>query len=164
MECLPESFWGRCSSLGLLLGGIWCCHGDGQQNTSCWCFTTRNTLRCVCVCVCVCVWEREVVTEGNEEWDHRPPKQGRGVVCLESLTPHTHTHTHTCKHTMSDRTLRQTLAIKYDSNEILNQSGIQWETHTHTRWFLWFTGTLHRCNGFYTVQTVCAITLHLPYT
>ncbi len=28
-------------------------------------------------------------------------------------------------------------------------------------WFLWFTGTLHRRNGFYTVQTVCAIALHL---
>ncbi len=37
-------------------------------------------------------------------------------------------------------------------------------THTHTRWFLWFTETLHRRNGFYTVQTVCAIALHLPYT
>ncbi len=37
-------------------------------------------------------------------------------------------------------------------------------THTHTRCFLWFTGTLHRRNGFYTVQTVCAIALHLPYT
>ncbi len=34
-------------------------------------------------------------------------------------------------------------------------------THTHTRWFLWFTGTLHRRNGFYTVQAVCAIALHL---
>ncbi len=34
-------------------------------------------------------------------------------------------------------------------------------THTHTCWFLWFTGTLHRRNGFYTVQTVCAIALHL---
>ncbi len=37
-------------------------------------------------------------------------------------------------------------------------------THTHTCWFLWFTGTLHRRNGFYTEQTVCAIALHLPYT
>ncbi len=36
-------------------------------------------------------------------------------------------------------------------------------THTHTtRWFLWFTGTLHRRNGFYTVQAVCAIALHYP--
>ncbi len=31
-------------------------------------------------------------------------------------------------------------------------------------WFLWFTGTLHSRNGFYTVQAVCAIALHLPYT
>ncbi len=30
--------------------------------------------------------------------------------------------------------------------------------------FLWFTGTFHRRNGFYTVQAVCAIALHLPYT
>ncbi len=38
------------------------------------------------------------------------------------------------------------------------------QVHTHTRWFLWFTGTLHRRNGFYTVQTLCAIALHLHYT
>ncbi len=50
---------------------------------------------------------------------------------------HTHTHTHTLSHT---------------------------HTHTHTCWFLWFMGTLHRLNGFYTEQTVCAIALHLPYT
>ncbi len=37
-------------------------------------------------------------------------------------------------------------------------------THTHTCWFLWFMGTLHRRNGFYTEQIVCAIALHLPYT
>ncbi len=37
-------------------------------------------------------------------------------------------------------------------------------THTHKCWFLWFTGTFHRRNGFYTVQAVCAIALHLPYT
>ncbi len=35
-------------------------------------------------------------------------------------------------------------------------------THTHTHIvFLWITGTLHRRNGFYTVQTVCATALHL---
>ncbi len=34
-------------------------------------------------------------------------------------------------------------------------------THTHTCCFLWFTGTFHRRNGFYTVQAVCAIALHL---
>ncbi len=36
-------------------------------------------------------------------------------------------------------------------------------THAHMFVF-WFTGTLHRRNGFYTVQTVCAIALHQPYT
>ncbi len=35
-------------------------------------------------------------------------------------------------------------------------------THTHTRLFLWKLGTSHRCNGFYTVQTVCnSSNLHL---
>ncbi len=34
-------------------------------------------------------------------------------------------------------------------------------THTHTCLFLWKVGTSHRCNGFYTVQTVWAVTLHL---
>ncbi len=39
-----------------------------------------------------------------------------------------------------------------------------WHIHTHSCCFLWFTGTLHRHNGFYTVQIVCAIAIHLPYT
>ncbi len=39
----------------------------------------------------------------------------------------------------------------------------QSHTHTHTPTHLWFTGTLHRRNGFYTVQTLCAIALHQPY-
>ncbi len=43
----------------------------------------------------------------------------------------------------------------------LSTSITQTHTHTHTCWFLWFTGTLHRRNGFYTVQAVCAIALHL---
>ncbi len=34
-------------------------------------------------------------------------------------------------------------------------------THTHTRLFLWIVGTFHRRNGFYTVQTVFSIALHL---
>ncbi len=38
-------------------------------------------------------------------------------------------------------------------------------THTHTHVYLAIQmGTSHRRNGFYTVQTVCAIALHLPYT
>ncbi len=36
-------------------------------------------------------------------------------------------------------------------------------THTHT-YILWIVGTLHRRNGFYTVQTVFSIALHQPYT
>ncbi len=55
---------------------------------------------------------------------------------------HTHTHTHTTHtHTHTPHT-----------------------HHTHSCWFLWFTGTFHRCNGFYTVQAVCYCptpTLHL---
>ncbi len=34
-------------------------------------------------------------------------------------------------------------------------------THAHTHTFLWKVGTSHRRNGFYTVQTVSAIALHL---
>ncbi len=56
---------------------------------------------------------------------------------------HTHAHTHTCTHTHTHTHAR---------------------THAHIHTFLWFTGTLHRRNGFCTVQTVCAIALHLPYT
>jgi len=56
-----------------------------------------------------------------------------------SVYAHAHTHAHTRTHTHT-------------------------HTHTHTCWFLWFMGTFHRRNGFYTVQAVCAIALHLPYT
>ncbi len=40
-------------------------------------------------------------------------------------------------------------------------------THTHTHTHVWsaiLVGTLHRRNGFYTVQTVFSIALHQPYT
>ncbi len=38
-------------------------------------------------------------------------------------------------------------------------------THTHTHdWSAILVGTLHRCNVFYTVQTVFSIALHQPYT
>ncbi len=36
--------------------------------------------------------------------------------------------------------------------------------YIHTRLFLWIVGTLQRRNGFYTVQTVFSIALHLPLT
>ncbi len=60
---------------------------------------------------------------------------------------HTHSHTHT--HTLTHNSFSHTL------------------THTHTLahvGFPCFMGTFHRRNGFYTVQSVCAIALHLPYT
>ncbi len=37
-------------------------------------------------------------------------------------------------------------------------------THTHMLVFVVYGDSLHRRNGFYTEQTVCAIALHLPYT
>ncbi len=59
-----------------------------------------------------------------------------------SLFSHTHTHTHThTTHTHTHTTHTHT-------------------THTH-RLVLMVNGTLHRLNGFYTVQIVFSITLHL---
>ncbi len=46
----------------------------------------------------------------------------------------------------------------------LSLTHTQTHTHTHACCFLWVPGNLHRHNGFNTVQTVCAIALHLPYT
>ncbi len=60
-----------------------------------------------------------------------------------SVKPIKHTQTHTHTHTQHTHT----------------------HTHTHTLMFVFVkSGTSHRRNGFYTVQTVCAIALHLPYT
>ncbi len=52
--------------------------------------------------------------------------------------------------------MNKTWAIKWTGNErqrLCNCLAIIIHTHTHThaRWFLWFTGTLHRRNSFYTV-------------
>ncbi len=58
----------------------------------------------------------------------------------------------------------QTQTHRHTDTQTQTQTHTHTHTHTHTRWFLWFTGTLHRRNGFYTVQTVCAIALHLPLT
>ncbi len=79
---------------------------------------------------------------------HKPHKHAHTHTHTHTHT-HIHTHTHTYIHT---HTHTQTHTHTYT------------HTHTHTFWFLWFTGTFHRRNGFYTVQTVCAIALHLPYT
>ncbi len=78
---------------------------------------------------------------------------------------HTHTHTHICTHThMLTHALTHTHTHTHTHTYALTLTHTHALTHTHTCWFLWFTGTLHRRNGFYTVQAVCAIALHLPYT
>ncbi len=64
-------------------------------------------------------------------------------ICVISLHAHAHTHTHTHTHAHAHaRTHTHT------------------HTHTHTRWFLWFTGTLHRRNGFILYK----LYVLLPYT
>ncbi len=86
-----------------------------------------------------------------------------------TFTTHTHTHythtryTHTHTHTHSLHTHTHTHTFTTHTHTHYTHTHYT-HTHTHTCWFLWFTGTLHRRNGFYTVQTVCAIALHLPYT
>ncbi len=59
---------------------------------------------------------------------------------------------------------RVTTALIYSSSLHLNLIiHMNLAYYTHTRWFLWFMGTLHRRNGFYIVQTVFSIALHQPY-
>ncbi len=71
-------------------------------------------------------------------------------LCPHKPHKHAHTYIHTHKHILS-------LSHKHTHTH----THIHSHLHTHTCWFLWFTGTLHRRNDFYTVQTVCAIALHL---
>ncbi len=91
------------------------------------------------------------------------------LICHKNT--HTHTHTHTHAHTRTRaRTLTHTHMHAHTCTHARTHVYTHTVTHTHTHkhthtcWFLWFMGTLHRRNGFYTVQTVCAIALHLPYT
>jgi len=66
------------------------------------------------------------------------------IISLVAAHTHTHTHAHTHAHT---------------------HTHTYTHTHTHTHSLAYVVSrTLHRRNGFYTVQTVCAIALHLPYT
>ncbi len=76
---------------------------------------------------------------------------------------HTHTHTQTHRHTDTD-TDTDTHTHTHTHTHTDTHTHTHTHTHTDTCCFLWFTGTLHRRNGFYTVQAVCAIALHLPYT
>ncbi len=112
-------------------------------------------------------------------WDLERPG---GVVksAVRSLSTHTHTHTpHTLTHlththlththtqtthTTHTHTTHPTHTHTPHTPPTHTHTHHTHTTHTHTCWFLWFTGTLHRRNGFYTVQAVCAIALHLPYT
>ncbi len=88
--------------------------------------------------------------DGQQTHSHRHIKTNRACDCCRrpDSSQHTHTHTHARTETHRDAHAQRRTCT---------------ETHTHARthWFLWFTGTLHRHNGFYTVQTVCAIALHL---
>ncbi len=62
-----------------------------------------------------------------------------------------------------DNILSSIIRGDWGSDALDNMTGHTY-THTHTHWFPFFVGTLHRRNGFYTVQTVFSIALHQPYT
>ncbi len=85
------------------------------------------------------------------------------VIIDEATNTHTHTHTHHT-HTHKHTPHTHTHTPHTTTHTPHNTHNTPHHTHTHTCWFLWFTGTFHRRNGFYTVQTVCAIALHLLYT
>ncbi len=83
------------------------------------------------------------------QWGEMPASVGELQHSTHTHT-HTHKHTHTHTHTQTTHTHTHT------------HTRTQTDTHTHTHicWFLWFTGTLHRRNGFYTIQT----DVLFPYT
>ncbi len=75
----------------------------------------------------------------------------------------THTHTYTRTHERTHATHARTHTRTAHTPHTYTHTHAHTHTHTHVVFYgLW--GTLHRRNGFYTVQTVCAIALHLPYT
>ncbi len=129
---------------------------------------------CLCVWCIVCVWSGvrlDRVRGGRQKYKRRMDAENSAYLGLtlpppakkpcEDTHTHTHTHTHTLSHSHT-HTHTHTISHTHTHSHTLTLSHTH--THTHTRLFLWFTGTLHRRNGFYTVQTVCAIALHLPYT
>ncbi len=135
---------------------------------------TQNLLHvnAVVTCVCVCVFQISMNAPLRTAAARRSAPIQREVMsaAVVVVTPscptsgaaqvtHAHTHTHYTSHTHS--TLHtHTHTHTHTAHYMYTHT----HTHTHTCWFLWFTGTFHRRNGFYTVQTVCAIVLHLPYT
>ncbi len=89
---------------------------------------------------CRSIFGDALLTDPLEKY---PVSENRSHSLTLSLS-HTRTHTHTHTHT---------------------HSNTHTHTHTHTHcWFLWFTGTLHRRNGFYCTSCMCYCptpTLHL---
>ncbi len=76
-----------------------------------------------------------------------------GILICTSFYLYTHTHTHIYIYT-------HTYIHTYIHAYMHTYTHTHTHTHTHTCCFLWFTGTFHRRNGFYTVQAVGAIALH----
>ncbi len=103
-----------------------------------------------------------VLCAGGEDLATRPESGSLSLLTQLSVTQrHRHRHRHT-----DTETQRQTHTQRQRQTHTHTHTHTHTDTqrHRHTCWFLWFTGTLHRRNGFYTVQAVCAIALHLPYT
>ncbi len=96
------------------------------------------------------------------EQKHIPPlhRNMKELCLIKQVYVHqtTHTHTHTDQH------VTHILWCIHVHTSVGVLQHTHTHTHTHTCWFLWFMGTLHRRNGFYTEQSVCAIALNLPYT
>ncbi len=73
----------------------------------------------------------------------------RGLNTHAPTNTHKHTHTHTPHTHTHSNTLTRTLSHTH------TRTRTHARTQTHML-FLWTVGTLHRCNGLYTVQSVCA--------
>uniref|UniRef100_A0A673G4N1 Serine/threonine-protein kinase DCLK2-like n=1 Tax=Sinocyclocheilus rhinocerous TaxID=307959 RepID=A0A673G4N1_9TELE len=94
----------------------------------------------------------------------KSPVSGKHTHSLTHTLTYTHTHTH-CEQASASPTPSKDLNDEEDlSPEGKTHTHTQRHSHTHTCWYWWFMGTLHRHNGFYTVQTVFSIALHQPYT
>ncbi len=73
-----------------------------------------------------------------------------------------HIHVYTAIHTLTKHAgSKSSCHIRYGINWL--ESWDIWRGHTHPHMlFFWLTGTLHRRNGFYTVQNIFYITLQQP--
>ncbi len=89
-------------------------------------------------------------------WTHTRAQTHTDAHTRTDTHGRTHAHRHTRTHTRA-----QTQTHTRTHTHTQTQTHTHTRTHTHACWFLWFTGTFHRRNVFYTVQAVCAIALHL---